>query len=164
MQEDALKRAFSELWIAGVPACRIAKELEISKRHVHNLRPKYGLPPRTNNISSQPRAEIDVPLLFRLWHMHPSQMPTSEIAKKLGVSPSFLYRCRVKHKLPDRERVYHHEDDDPTPQEIAERAAEIRASWPEGEEARRSVGTRGRSWTPPSYVYDGRNCSYSGLV
>jgi hypothetical protein len=40
------------------------------------------------------------------------------------------------------------DDDDPTPSEIAERAAEVRKKWSEHEEQRRSRSPQ--QWTPPS--------------
>lgn len=164
------EEAFRELWSMGaleMPTSEIARRLRVSKTHVHNLRSRYGLPPRERRFHGKPsarKAVVDIPLLFRLWHMPSSQMPTAEIARRLGVGESTLYSIRKAHKLPDRERVYVYEDDDPSEEEIAERAAEIRASWPEGEAEKRMVGPRQKRWTLPSYAYDGRDCSYSGLV
>lgn len=164
---DSQEELFRELWAMGpleMPAKEIARRLGVSKTHVHTLRRQYGLAPRERRFHGKPKVSVDIPRLFRLWHMPPSQMPTAQIAKLLGIGESTLYSVRKKHKLPDRERVYVHEDDDPTEEEIAERAAAIRASWPEGEAERRMVGPRQKRWSPPSYMYDGRDCSYSALV
>ncbi|NDE18043.1 hypothetical protein EBZ80_24290 [bacterium] len=39
----------------------------------------------------------------------------------------------------------------PTPEEIAERAAEVRESWTPSEHRRRAVGGAPRRWRPPAY-------------
>ncbi len=50
-----------------------------------------------------------------------------EIAATLGCSVSFIHHLKVRHKLTDRQRPTQEIfDSDPTPSEIAERAAEIR--------------------------------------
>ena len=54
-----------------------------------------------------------------------------EIAAALGCSQSYISRLKVRHSLPDRSRA--NRDilaDDPTPEQIAERAAECRARRP----------------------------------
>lgn len=50
---------------------------------------------------------------------------------------------------------------DPTPEQIEERAAEIRAAWSEAERERRDVGKRAVRWSPPQLSYDGRNMTFS---
>lgn len=86
---------------------------------------------------------IDVPKLFRLWH---SEMRSDDIAAQLGLTRMQLYRMKVIHKLPDREAQYnakcHQRLDDPTEEEIAKRAAAVRAGWPPGE-AEKRMGIQG---------------------
>lgn len=51
-----------------------------------------------------------------------------EIAAALGCSQSFIQRLKTRHKLPNRQRANREIfEDDPTPEQIAERAAEQRA-------------------------------------
>ena len=55
-----------------------------------------------------------------------------EIAAALGCSEMYVSQLRERHKLPRRRRAYHGpQDDDPTPEQIAERAAECRARRPD---------------------------------
>ena len=84
--------------------------------------------------------------LHRLWARGDSYQ---EIAAALGCSQSFVSRLKDRHKLPNRQKAT--KDifaDDPTPEEIAERAAECRARrvQPEPREERVSV---------PRYMWDG---------
>jgi hypothetical protein len=39
--------------------------------------------------------------------------------------------------------------------------AQIRAGWPAGEAERRLVGCGRRSWSLPSYAFDGRGCAFT---
>lgn len=76
--------------------------------------------------------QIDVPMLFRLWHTDAAQMPIHQIARRLGVAQATLYKHARKHHLPKRRRANEADrdrDDEelcPTPQEIEERAAYCR--------------------------------------
>ena len=76
--------------------------------------------------------KIDVPLLFRLWHTDAASMPIGEIARRLGINATTLYKHARKHHLPKRPRANaadrSHDDEEfcPTPEEIAERAAYCR--------------------------------------
>ena len=84
--------------------------------------------------------------LHRLWARGDSYQ---EIAAALGCSESFVARLKVRHKLPNRQKAT--KDilaDDPTPDEIAERAAECRA--------RRIVPTpKEERFSVPKYSWDG---------
>lgn len=74
--------------------------------------------------------------------------PVAEIARLFGVKPQKIYHLSRKWSLPERERI----EDCPSPEEIAERAAQVRAGWTDGERESRAVGP-GRSreqWTPPT--------------
>jgi transposase len=54
-----------------------------------------------------------------------------EIAAALGCSMSFVSRLKDRHKLPNRQRSLREVfENDPTPEQIAERAAECRARRP----------------------------------
>ena len=54
-----------------------------------------------------------------------------EIASALGCSEMYVSQLRERHQLPRRRRSFHGpQEDDPTPEQIAERAAECRARRP----------------------------------
>jgi hypothetical protein len=84
--------------------------------------------------------------LHRLWARGDSY---SEIAAALGCSQSFVQRLKTRHKLPNRQKAT--KDilaDDPTPEQIEERAAECRA--------RRIVATpKEERFSVPRYSWDG---------
>jgi hypothetical protein len=84
--------------------------------------------------------------LHELWARGDSYL---EIAAALGCSQSFVARLKVRHKLPDRQKPNREIfADDPTPEQIAERAAECRA--------RRVVATpRDERFSIPRYSWDG---------
>jgi hypothetical protein len=51
-----------------------------------------------------------------------------EIAAALGCATAYVAELVARHNLPRRRRAYHGpQEDDPTPEQIAERAAECRA-------------------------------------
>jgi hypothetical protein len=105
--------------------------------------------------------EIDVPALFRLWA---SGMPEREICQRLGVRPGSFYVIKDRMKLPPRPKAAGAEEftevEPPTPEEIAERAAAIRAKWPPEEEERRRVGGR-HSVRLRQYEFDRRSMAFS---
>jgi hypothetical protein len=96
--------------------------------------------------------------LYRLWT---SQERKEDICRLLGINRDGLYRLQKLHKLPPRVpiRLGKKKFEDPTPDEIAERCAEVRSRWTPEELARRAVcrdhGVRFRSFT-----YDGRQCAF----
>jgi hypothetical protein len=73
-----------------------------------------------------------------------------EIAAALGCATAYVAQLVARHKLPRRRRAYHGpQEDDPTPEQIAERAAECiarREGPPEPKGERVSV---------PRYMWDG---------
>jgi hypothetical protein len=71
------------------------------------------------------RTAYSVTDLFRLWAGGASY---SEIAACLGVTESFIHKLKERHKLPNRPRQYAAPTNDPTPDEIEERKAEVRAA------------------------------------
>lgn len=85
-------------------------------------------------------------LLRQMWARGDSYQ---KIAAALGCSQSYVSRLKVRHKLPDRQRVTRDIfADDPTPEQIAERAAECRA--------RRVQPTpKGERVSIPKYSWDG---------
>ena len=72
-----------------------------------------------------------------------------EIAAALGCATAYVAELVARHNLPRRRRAYHGpQEDDPTPEQIAERAAECRA--------RRVVATpKGERVSVPRYMWDG---------
>ena len=92
--------------------------------------------------------EVDycVATLHRLWARGDSYQ---EIAAALGCSQSFVSRLKDRHKLPNRQKATRDIlADDPTPEQIAERAAECRA--------RRVVATpKEERFSIPRYSWDG---------
>ena len=66
---------------------------------------------------------IDVPLLFRLWA---EGLPNDEIARRLGCAPGSLAKLRRVYRVPKRPRP-EKPTNDPTPDEIRDRAAYCRA-------------------------------------
>lgn len=84
--------------------------------------------------------------LHELWARGDSYL---EIAAALGCSESFVHHLKVRHKLADRQRPTRAIlEDDPTPEQIAERAAECRA--------KRVVPTpKDERFSIPKYSWDG---------
>jgi hypothetical protein len=84
--------------------------------------------------------------LRRLWARGDSY---PEIAAALGGSQSYVHRLKTRHKLPNRQKATRDIlDDDPTPEEIAERAAECRARRVQPE-------PKGERVSVPRYMWDG---------
>jgi hypothetical protein len=85
--------------------------------------------------------------LHELWARGDSYL---EIAAALGCSESFVHHLKVRHKLADRQRSTREIlEDDPTPEQIAERAAECRARRPGPPEP------KGERISLPRYSWDG---------
>jgi hypothetical protein len=106
--------------------------------------------------------DIDVPTLFRLWH---SDMRSDDIAVELGITRDQLYRAKVWLKLPNRLVRYNEKAkqrlNDPTPEEIEERAAVVRAGWPPGEAEKRLVGRRAERVEIRDYKFCRDTCVFS---
>lgn len=67
-------------------------------------------------------------MLHKLWASGESYQ---RIAAALGCSESYVHRLKIRHKLPNRQRSTREIfENHPTPEEIAERAAECRAKRP----------------------------------
>jgi hypothetical protein len=102
--------------------------------------------------------------LYRLWR---SPLRNDELCDRLGVPRGSLWHLRQRHKLPPRPSTARvpggKERDAPTPEQIAERAAAIRAAWPEGEAERRMVGRRAMRWRMPAYAFAHRDCAFTEI-
>jgi uncharacterized protein YjcR len=115
------------MWAEGLPPAVIADRLGVTPGALWNARRKLGLPPRPRVAwNAGQERKIDVPLLFRLWHMGSRSMPVDEIANQLGVKKTTVYKAAQRHKLPLRERIVESKEYLPTPEEIAEKTREIR--------------------------------------
>lgn len=148
-----------QLWhtrACELPSPEIAKRLGITMSMLYRLKSLHKLPRREYRERG---SNIDVNEFVRLWNLPPNEMPAREIARRFGVGESFLYKFKDKLGLPPRDRTYHYDQDDPTEAEIAERAAAIRASWPEGEEEKRFVGRRREEWSLPSFRFSRRDAA-----
>lgn len=97
-------------------------------------------------MSSGKRVEYCAATLHMLWARGDSYQ---EIAAALGCSESFVHHLKVRHKLPHRQKPTREIfEDDPTPEQIAERAAECRA--------KRVVPTpKDERFSIPKYSWDG---------
>ena len=67
---------------------------------------------------------VDLPMLYQLWNDH--TLTRVKVSAMLGISPTHLTRLVARHKLPPRPRDKNQHGNDPTPDEIAQRAAECR--------------------------------------
>ena len=75
------------------------------------------------------RLVYDKNVLKRLWAAGKTR---AEIAAALGCSAGYVEKLRIRHGLPRRPRCHDKpQEADPTPEQIAERAAECRARRPE---------------------------------
>ena len=93
------------------------------------------------------KESVSVPLLFRLWHDNTKR--PEDIARELGCSVPTLWRLKGIYGLPKRadrpvdEEYNGWRVDDPTEDQVEERAAECRVKWSEKmEQNRRSADSR----------------------
>ena len=82
--------------------------------------------------------------LMKLRELWDSGIPVRDIAAQLNTNISTVYELRVMHQLKPRRRSGS-VTPDPTPDEISEAAAAIRAKWSPARLAEASV----IAWTPP---------------
>lgn len=78
-----------------------------------------------------------------------SSESVKEVCKKLKISQQSAYYWARKFDLPTFCGTV--DVMSPTPEEIAERAAEVRAGWSKHEEQRRAIGAIGRRYEIPNY-------------
>ena len=80
-----------------------------------------------------------------------------EIAAALGCSQSYISRLKVRHRLPDRQKPTSEIlADDPTPEQIEQRAAECRARRLEPAEPKE------QRYSVPRYTWTGKG--FQGIV
>ena len=107
--------------------------------------------------------EVDVNELLRLWN---SDMSNTELCLHFGLTGGSLWSIRKKYGLPIRQRVESPDrtrrPDDPTPEELEERAACCRARRASDQQDRDANAGR-QAWTLPSYAFNGRDCSFSPM-
>lgn len=105
---------------------------------------------------------VDILKLAAAWD---SEMRSDEICEAFGLSRGGLYRLAHKHRL-GRRPVYLNGNgncatDDPTPAQIAERAAAIRATWTPNERASRMVGCRRGRVEIKHFLFDREGYAFS---
>ena len=98
-----------------MPAYGIAERLGIHANTVTRMVAELRLPSR--------KRQVDVPRLFRMWT---EGVAREVICHELGVSSQQLSVLKQQHKLPARPKKPASLAPDPTPEQIAERAAACR--------------------------------------
>lgn len=89
------------------------------------------------------KVRYSVLALHQMWARGDSY---TEIAAALGCTESYVTKLKARHKLPNRERSYVAPTNDPTPEEIAGLAAEIKRRNIEALRAESEEATRSRVW------------------
>lgn len=127
---------FRQIWATTGRIDDLCRQAGISRATAYALAQKYGLSARPHGVR-KPK-QVDVPLLFKLWS---EPLEIREIAERLGIRESFVGKLARRYKLPKRATQKPQEQgmrvDDPTPEEIAERAAWCRERRPQKENAAR---------------------------
>ena len=114
---DVDHQEFARLWSEGASIERIAERFDIHRNTVLRKACEMRLPRRGR--------KVDVPTLFSLWG--DMTLTRVEVARKLGVTEGNLTRLAERYGLGPRGRQHRaFSMDDPTPEEIAERARECR--------------------------------------
>lgn len=105
--------------------------------------------------------KVDVPKLFEMWAAGASRY---EICSALGIRPGAFQHVRRRYALPKRNKgrpARHRSESDPTPEELIERCAAVRATWSDEERERRAVGRLRGSVEIRSYSFDRRGMAFS---
>lgn len=109
------------------------------------------------------KVKADEATVRSLWF---TEIPNDRLAEALGITHGGLETLRTRYGLPRRR---HHaakgnaaHKPDPTEDEIAERAAQVRAGWTAAEAERRWQHGSLR-YRFPHYAYDGRNVAFSAM-
>lgn len=114
---DVDHQEFARLWSEGASIDRIAERFDIHRNTVLRKACEMKLPKRAR--------QVDVPMMFRLWG--DMTLTRVEVARKLGLTEGNLARLAARYGLGPRGRQHRaFSMDDPTPDEIAERARECR--------------------------------------
>ena len=102
--------------------------------------------------------KIDEKKFVRMWH---SEATLAEICETLGITGGSLWFLQKKHGLParGRPRDTQRRPDDPTPEQIEQRAAECRAKRTKEERARNERIGR-IDYAIPAFAYNSRNGSF----
>jgi hypothetical protein len=102
--------------------------------------------------------QIDEKEFVRLWF---SESSLAEICETLGITGGSLWHLQNKHGLParGRPRDTQRRPDDPTPEEIEERAAECRKKRTKEEQARNAQIGR-VAYEIPAFAFNGRDASF----
>lgn len=108
------------------------------------------------------KLKVDVLTLFKLWR---SPLRNDELADALGCPRGSLHYLASRYKLPRRDVALYAkrggvEADSPTPEQIAERAAAIRATWSDEEREKRMVCRRMQRWQMPAYALCRRDVAF----
>jgi len=107
--------------------------------------------------------DVDVAELFRLWN---TDMTNTELCEHFQITGGSLWSLRKKYALPIRPKVTRRDTlrrpEDPTPEEIAERAAECRAKRCKEEKARNEKIGR-TDWEMPAFVFNGRDMAFTRM-
>lgn len=99
--------------------------------------------------------------MLRYWY---TKLTVEEIAKRLEITVNRVRALRRRYQLPDRSVIEQtaRKNYEPTPEEIAETAAFIRANWtPTQEVSRRVIRGSADPWTAPAYNYNNRTGVFS---
>lgn len=81
----------------------------------------------------------------------PNHTNAAGVARAFGVTKKVIYAKVSEYGL-SLDELKEKDVESPTPEEIAARAAEIRAGWSAKETRSRNVyGSSNRRWTPPAY-------------
>lgn len=111
------------------------------------------------------RPPITKKALSTLWYKN---VRIEDIALYFGVSDERIRVVAARYQLDPKNKVQEVFDSewqpgDPTPEEIKERTAVIRAGWTETE-LRLRLGIRGdvAAWTPPAFAYNTRRAVFVG--
>ena len=148
------REEFVHLWTSVTSLAEISRQTGMSNERLYAFAEQYGLPARPRGVR-KPK-QVDVPLLFKLWQ---EPIEIREIAERLGVGESYVGKLARRYKLPKRATEKPVDNgmrvDDPTPEQIAERAAWCRSRRGETEQAK-PVDIR-------AYHYDDRTGLYTGI-
>lgn len=155
MERPPLTEAqFRQIWATTGRIDDLCRQAGISRATAYALAQKYGLSARPHGVR-KPK-QVDVPLLFKLWS---EPLEIREIAERLGIRESFVGKLARRYKLPKRATQKPQEQgmrvDDPTPEEIAERAAFCRS--------RRAAVSEEKPVEIRAYHYDDRTGLYRGI-
>ena len=148
---DVTDDEFRQLWATAKSVEVIAKQCDLTYDRTFARAKRLGLPSRPKN---RKRNDIDVPLLFELWNRN---VESRVIAERLGVRETYVSKLAARFKLPRRLPQKAENNgravNDPTPEEIEQRAAEMRA--------RRPVAQDDGTVEIRCYAFDARHAVYS---